>query len=108
MKYTFFMFYGFRHLMKVLYSGDELYECESRGGCRSLQSSPSFDTVNLSGGLEEVRVLLATSLGYRLCAYICLEELKCATFEPTTTIQLIWVVNGKLIEISRKTDCHCF
>ncbi|CAL5392457.1 unnamed protein product [Camellia sinensis] len=58
----------------VQYSGDELYECESKGGCRTLQSSPSFDTVNLSGGLEEVWVLLAMALGYRLCAYICLRR----------------------------------
>ncbi|KAI8557432.1 hypothetical protein RHMOL_Rhmol04G0010500 [Rhododendron molle] len=74
MKYVSFMYYGFRLLLKVQYSGDELYDCESKGGCRSLQSSPSFDTVNLSGGLEEVWVLLAMSLGYRLCAYICLRR----------------------------------
>ncbi|KAE9456639.1 hypothetical protein C3L33_11501, partial [Rhododendron williamsianum] len=74
MKYVSFMYYGFRLLLKVQYSGDELYDCESKGGCRSLQSSPSFDTVNLSGGLEEVWVLLAMALGYRLCAYICLRR----------------------------------
>ncbi|KAL7249044.1 hypothetical protein ACSBR1_011246 [Camellia fascicularis] len=73
-KYLSFMYYGFRLLLKVQYSGDELYECESKGGCRTLQSSPSFDTVKLSGGLEEVWVLLAMALGYRLCAYICLRR----------------------------------
>ena len=68
------MYYGFRLLLKVQYSGDELYECESKGGCRSLQSSPSFDTVNLNGGLQEVWVLLAMAVGYRLLAYISLRR----------------------------------
>ncbi|GAB2230039.1 hypothetical protein Droror1_Dr00014295 [Drosera rotundifolia] len=72
LKYISFMFYGFRLLLKVQYSGDQLYECESVGGCRKLQSSPSFDTVNLGGGLREVWVLLAMALAYRLCAYVCL------------------------------------
>ncbi|XP_057473739.1 ABC transporter G family member 26 isoform X1 [Actinidia eriantha] len=74
LKYISFMYYGFRLLLKVQYSGDQLYECESKGGCRPLQSSPSFDTVNLKGGLQEVWVLLAMALGYRLCAYICLRK----------------------------------
>ncbi|KAL5758453.1 hypothetical protein ACOSP7_021064 [Xanthoceras sorbifolium] len=72
LKYLSFMYYGFRLLLKVQYSGDQLYECESKGGCRTLQSSPSFDMVNLSGGLQEVWVLLAMAFGYRLCAYFCL------------------------------------
>ncbi|CAO2831957.1 unnamed protein product [Amaranthus hypochondriacus] len=74
MKYLSFMYYGFRLLLKVQYSGDEVYECESKGGCRSLQSSPSFDTVNLNGGLQEVWVLLAMAVGYRLLAYISLRR----------------------------------
>lgn len=74
LKYGSFMYYGFRLLLKVQYSGEELYECESIGGCRTLQSSSSFDTVNLNGGLKEVWVLLAMALGYRLCAYICLRR----------------------------------
>ncbi|KAK9269778.1 hypothetical protein L1049_001556 [Liquidambar formosana] len=74
LKYVSFMYYGFRLLLKVQYSGEQLYECESKGGCRTLQSSPSFDTVNLNGGLKEVWVLLAMALGYRLCAYICLRR----------------------------------
>ncbi|XP_054817411.1 ABC transporter G family member 26 isoform X2 [Prosopis cineraria] len=72
LKYLSFMYYGFRLLLKVQYSGDELYECESIGGCRTLQSSPSFDTVNLKGGLKEVWVLLAMALIFRLFAYLCL------------------------------------
>lgn len=72
MKYLSFMYYGFRLLVKVQYSGDQLYECQSKGGCRTLQNSPSFDTVNLDGGLQEVWILLAMALGYRLCAYFCL------------------------------------
>ncbi|KAL3851111.1 hypothetical protein ACJIZ3_012993 [Penstemon smallii] len=74
LKYVSFMYYGFRLLVKVQYSGDQLYECESKGGCRRLQSSPSFDTVNLNGGLKEVWVLLAMALAYRLCAYACLRR----------------------------------
>ncbi|PKI56323.1 hypothetical protein CRG98_023342 [Punica granatum] len=72
LKYLSFMYHGFRLLLKVQYSGDQLYECQSRGGCRPLQSSPSFDTVSLDGGLQEVWILLAMAIGYRICAYICL------------------------------------
>ncbi|XP_074320119.1 ABC transporter G family member 26 [Silene latifolia] len=74
LKYISFMYYGFRLLLKVQYSGDQLYDCESKGGCRPLQSSPSFDTVNLDGGLQEVWILLAMAVGYRLCAYACLRK----------------------------------
>ncbi|KAK4439674.1 ABC transporter G family member 26 [Sesamum alatum] len=74
LKYVSFMYYGFRLLVKVQYSGDQVYECESKGGCRRLQSSPSFDTVNLEGGLREVWILLTMALAYRLCAYICLRR----------------------------------
>lgn len=74
LRYVSFMYYGFRLLLKVQYAGDELYECGSEGGCRTLQSSPSFDTVNLSGGLREVWVLLAMALAYRFCAYFCLRR----------------------------------
>uniref|UniRef100_A0A165YYB7 ABC transporter domain-containing protein n=1 Tax=Daucus carota subsp. sativus TaxID=79200 RepID=A0A165YYB7_DAUCS len=74
LKYVSFMYHGFRLLLKVQYSGDELFECNSIGGCRTLQSSPSFDTVNLKGGLQEVWILLAMSLAYRFCAYICLRR----------------------------------
>ncbi|KAJ4725328.1 ABC transporter G family member [Melia azedarach] len=74
LKYLSFMYYGFRLLLKVQYDGDELYECQSRGGCRPLQSSPSFDMVNLNGGLQEVWILLAMALGYRICAYFCLRK----------------------------------
>ncbi|XP_011095584.2 ABC transporter G family member 26 isoform X1 [Sesamum indicum] len=74
LKYVSFMYYGFRLLVKVQYSGDQLYECESKSGCRRLQSSPSFDTVNLEGGLREVWILLTMAVAYRLCAYICLRR----------------------------------
>ncbi|KAM3743912.1 hypothetical protein ACB098_06G012000 [Castanea mollissima] len=74
LKYLSFMYYGFRLLLKVQYSGDQLYECQSQGGCRTLQSSPSFDTVNLNGGMKEVWILLAMAIGYRLCAYFCLRR----------------------------------
>lgn len=60
--------------MKVQYSGEEMYECESKGGCRRLQSSPSFDTVNLNGGFKEVWALLAMALAYRVSAYLCLRK----------------------------------
>ena len=64
MKYVSFMYYGLRLLLKVQYSGDELYECESKGGYRTLQSSSSFNMVNLNGGLE--RSLGLIGHGYRL------------------------------------------
>ncbi|KAI3969445.1 hypothetical protein MKX01_020006 [Papaver californicum] len=72
LKYLSFMYYGFRLLLKVQYSGDELFDCQSHYGCRTLQSSPTFDTVNLKGGLQEVWILLAMALAYRLFAYLCL------------------------------------
>ncbi|CAN1334311.1 ABC transporter G family member 26 [Linum perenne] len=74
LKYMSFLYYGFRLLLKVQYDGDQMYECQSSGGCRPLQSSPSFDTVNLKGGLQEVWVMLAMALGFRLLAYFCLRK----------------------------------
>ncbi|XP_027063484.1 ABC transporter G family member 26 [Coffea eugenioides] len=74
LKYVSFMYHGFRLLLKVQYDGNELYECESKVGCRTLQSSPSFDTVNLDGGLEEVWIMLAMALAYRVGAYIFLNR----------------------------------
>ncbi|XP_029116383.1 ABC transporter G family member 26 [Elaeis guineensis] len=74
LKYISFMHYGFRLLLKVQYSGDLVYECQSKGGCRSLQSSPSFDTINLNGRLHEVWILLLMALIYRLLAYFCLRK----------------------------------
>ncbi|OAY68158.1 ABC transporter G family member 26 [Ananas comosus] len=53
MKYISFMHYGFRLLLKVQYSGNLMYNCQSKGGCQSLQSSPSFDTIGLDSGLQE-------------------------------------------------------
>ncbi|MED6159606.1 ABC transporter G member 26 [Stylosanthes scabra] len=74
LKYSSFLFYGFRLLLKVQYSGDQLYDCESEGGCRPLQSSPSFSTVNLKGGWKEVWVVLAMAMCFRFLAYICLRR----------------------------------
>ncbi|KAG4935342.1 hypothetical protein JHK85_050261 [Glycine max] len=74
LKYLSFMYYGFRLLLKVQYSGDQLYDCESKGGCRTLQSSPTFGIVNLKGGLKEVWILLTMALVFRLLAYLCLRR----------------------------------
>ncbi|KAI4340007.1 hypothetical protein MLD38_024887 [Melastoma candidum] len=74
LKYLSFMYYGFRLLLKVQYSGEQLYECDSPGGCRTLQSSPSFNSVNLSGGLQEVWILMGMAVVYRICAYFCLRR----------------------------------
>ncbi|KAL0399086.1 UNVERIFIED_CONTAM: ABC transporter G family member 26 [Sesamum radiatum] len=52
-----FLLTGGYYVQATQYQGDQLYECESKGGCRRLQSSPSFDTVNLEGGLREFSVL---------------------------------------------------
>jgi len=74
LKYLSFVYYGFRLLLKVQYSGEQLYECESERGCRTLQSSPSFDTVNLKGGLTEAWILVAMALCFRVLAYFCLRR----------------------------------
>ncbi|XP_068641012.1 ABC transporter G family member 26-like [Aristolochia californica] len=74
LKYISFIYYGFRLLLKVQYSGYELYECGSEGGCRSLKTSPTFDTIDISGDYKEVWVLLAMAMGYRICAYACLRK----------------------------------
>ncbi|KAB2609616.1 ABC transporter G family member 26 [Pyrus ussuriensis x Pyrus communis] len=63
LKYLSFMYYGFRLLLKVQYSGDKF-----------MSSSPSFDTVNLDGDMNEVWILLAMAIGYRICAYFCLRR----------------------------------
>ncbi|KAH0457631.1 hypothetical protein IEQ34_012946 [Dendrobium chrysotoxum] len=72
MKHVSFMHHGFRLLLKVQYSGNLLYDCQSKGGCRSLQSSPSFDTINLYSQWNEIWILAAMALIYRLLAYFCL------------------------------------
>ncbi|KAK1583938.1 hypothetical protein Q3G72_028432 [Acer saccharum] len=73
LKYLSFMYYGFRLLLQVQYSG---------GGCQTPQSSPSFDMVNLSGSLQEVWVLLAMAFGYRLVlTYAYERELVNAIFD---------------------------
>jgi hypothetical protein len=74
LKYVSFMHYGFNLLLKAQYRGHLTYDCGSRGGCRRLQSSPSFDTVNLDGGMREIWILLAMALAYRLLAYFCLHK----------------------------------
>ncbi|XP_057870440.2 ABC transporter G family member 26 isoform X3 [Cryptomeria japonica] len=73
-KHLSFLYYGFRLLLKVQYSADEMYDCLGEGGCKSLQSSPSMDTITLNGGVEEGWVLICMALAYRVCAYICLRR----------------------------------
>ncbi|KAL5225762.1 hypothetical protein ABZP36_012401 [Zizania latifolia] len=72
LKYVSFMHYGFNLLLKAQYHGHLTYNCGGRGGCRRLQSSPSFDTVDLDGGMREVWILLAMAVAYRVLAYFCL------------------------------------
>ncbi|KAL6839469.1 hypothetical protein ACP4OV_030739 [Aristida adscensionis] len=72
LKYVSFMHYGFNLLLKAQYHGHLTYDCGGREGCRRLQTSPSFDTVDLDGGMREAWILLAMALGYRLLAYFCL------------------------------------
>lgn len=74
MKHVSFMHYGFRLLLKVQYSGNLLYDCQSKGGCRSLQTSPSFDTINLCSRWNEVWILIAMALAYKLLAYLSLSR----------------------------------
>ncbi|XP_047074287.1 ABC transporter G family member 26-like [Lolium rigidum] len=72
LRYVSFMHYGFNLLLKAQYHGHLTYNCGSRTGCQRLQSSPSFDTVDLDGGMREVWILLAMAVAYRLLAYFCL------------------------------------
>ncbi|KAF0903149.1 hypothetical protein E2562_025734 [Oryza meyeriana var. granulata] len=74
LKYVSFMHYGFNLLLKAQYHGHLTYNCGSRGGCQLLQSSPSFGTVDLDGGMREVWILLAMAVAYRLLAYLCLRK----------------------------------
>ncbi|XP_078439654.1 ABC-2 type transporter family protein [Wolffia australiana] len=74
LKYVSFMHYGFRLMLKAQYSGEELYECDGPGGCKKLQSSPSFNTLSLAGGMEEMWILLVMALGYRFLALFCLRR----------------------------------
>uniref|UniRef100_A0A0E0LDC9 ABC transporter domain-containing protein n=1 Tax=Oryza punctata TaxID=4537 RepID=A0A0E0LDC9_ORYPU len=74
LKYVSFMHYGFNLLLKAQYHGHLTYNCGSRGGCQRLQSSPSFGTVDLDGGMREVWILLAMAVAYRLLAYLCLRK----------------------------------
>ncbi|KAG0515045.1 hypothetical protein BDA96_10G245300 [Sorghum bicolor] len=80
LKYISIMHHGFHLLLKAQYHGHLTYNCASRGGCQRLQSSPSFGTVDLDGGMCEVWILLAMALSYRLLAYFCL--LKRITLTP--------------------------
>jgi hypothetical protein len=72
LRYVSFMHYGFNLLLKAQYHGHLTYNCGSRTGCQRLQSSPSFDTVDLDGGMREVWILLAMAVAYRILAYFCL------------------------------------
>ncbi|CAN6201160.1 unnamed protein product [Urochloa humidicola] len=74
LKYVSFMHYGFNLLLKAQYHGHLAFDCGGGGGrgCRPLQSSPTFDTVDLDGGMSEVWILLAMGVAYRLLAYFCL------------------------------------
>ncbi|XP_040381197.1 ABC transporter G family member 26 [Oryza brachyantha] len=74
LKYVSFMHYGFNLLLKAQYHGHLTYDCGGRGGCRRLQSSPSFGTVDLDGAMREVWILLAMAVAYRLLAYLCLRK----------------------------------
>uniref|UniRef100_K7LAD3 ABC transporter domain-containing protein n=1 Tax=Glycine max TaxID=3847 RepID=K7LAD3_SOYBN len=60
--------------LSFMYYGDQLYDCESKGGCRTLQSSLTFGIVNLKGGKKQVWILLAMALVFRLLAYLCLRR----------------------------------
>ncbi|CAN6220847.1 unnamed protein product [Urochloa humidicola] len=72
LRYVSFMHYGFNLLLKAQYRGHLAFDCGGARGCRPLQSSPTFDTVDLDGGMGEVWVLLAMAVAYRVLAYFCL------------------------------------
>ncbi|CAL5053673.1 unnamed protein product [Urochloa decumbens] len=72
LRYVSFMHYGFNLLLKAQYHGHLAFDCGGARGCRPLQSSPTFDTVDLDGGASEVWILLAMAAAYRVVAYFCL------------------------------------
>jgi hypothetical protein len=74
LKYVSFVYYGFHLLLKVQYSADESYDCSERGGCISIQTSPSFEGIALGGGAMEAGILLAMAVGYRALAYVFLRK----------------------------------
>ncbi|XP_064992709.1 ABC transporter G family member 26-like [Musa acuminata AAA Group] len=74
LKHISFIHYGFRLLLKAQYSRHLVYDCQSKGGCKHLQSSPTFDTIDLSSRLQEVWILLAMALSFRILAYFALQR----------------------------------
>ncbi|CAL9779302.1 unnamed protein product [Musa acuminata subsp. burmannicoides] len=74
LKHISFIHYGFRLLLKAQYSQHLVYDCQSKGGCKHLQSSPTFDTIDLSSRLQEVWILLAMALSFRILAYFALQR----------------------------------
>eukprot|EP00250_Pteridium_aquilinum_P007828 c17471_g1_i1 orf=114-2393(+) len=80
LKYISFVYYGFRLLLKVQFSPNQMYECLEVGGCRSVQTSPSFaGIIDLDGGAEEAWILIAMAIGYRALAYMFLRRIKIET-----------------------------
>lgn len=76
LKYVSFVFYGFRFVVKMQYSPHQIYDCIGPSGCKSIQSSPSFETMGLDGGMQEVWILILTALAYRIVAYFYLNKIK--------------------------------
>ena len=74
LKYISFVYYGFRLLLKMQYSPSQLYDCAERGGCVSIQESPSFQWISLNGGAREAWVLIVMAIGYRVLAYVFLRR----------------------------------
>eukprot|EP00253_Pinus_taeda_P001194 PITA_01194 len=76
LKYVSFVFYGFRFAVKMQYSPHQIYDCTGPGGCKSLQSSPSFETMGLDGGMQEVWILILMAVVYRVAAYFYLNKIR--------------------------------
>ena len=99
LKYISFVYYGFHLLLKVQYSPDEQYNCSERGGCVSIQTSPSFEGITLKGGAKEACILLAMAIGYRILAYVFLRRrIKLGTwYVRKPLIYLVWSPIGRTL-----------
>lgn len=75
-RYLSFNYYTYRILLKIQYDADQVYDCSSPSGCKSIATFPSLRGIPLDGGIEEATVMLIMVFGYRLLAYFSLLRMK--------------------------------
>nr|ABR17189.1 unknown [Picea sitchensis] len=75
-RYLSFNYYTYKILLKIQYDADQLYDCSSPSGCKSIATSSSLRGIPLDGGIKEATVMLIMVFGYRLLAYFSLLRMK--------------------------------